>query len=335
MDRSNNVRERLGPLIEKLKSSVRDIQTLENSIQESSHRQSCGATEEGRERGPSTISNDGHSRKLMQESIEMVKRKMFRLKLMEEDLAALDERRVRLNHHLQQNLAAQQAPPPTNVPEYQVRIAELEEENRILREKSVLVDSLRTENARLAEQAKDVELLERTLDAEKSLRQKLELDVELHHHKMNQQVDKYDGLARKFEVLTRTIANLTRALQSDENSNLTLEQSIMEAMRNLSKGNLPETIGRMGGSDSVATELTTLTWTESSILNEICTVENDDSNVVDESPFHKKDTMSQSTVETLETTIESLNDANAKLCESKSDAIDENKSRIEVMKQQD
>mmetsp|Transcript_5440 Transcript_5440/g.13671 ORF Transcript_5440/g.13671 Transcript_5440/m.13671 type:complete len:351 (+) Transcript_5440:243-1295(+) len=299
-NRTNDVRERLGPLIKKLKDGAMNIQALENSIRPypDGNNDETGELNEEVEKNElrHTLSRR-NSRRLMHESIEMVKKKMLRLKIMEEDLAALEERRTNLNHHFQQRLQKQNV--PTDTSQYETRILELEEENSLLKGKSVLVDHLRIENTRLMEKTKDIEQLERRLDVEKSLRTELETSLVEHQHQMSQQVFKYNSLERKFNDLKSTIANAMKVLQSQENPNAMLEQSIK---------NLPETIGHFGTNDSFTTELMTLSSTESSFTNDVGAVENDDSSAVDKSIFRQEEKIiREPTVEVLISIVDTLN----------------------------
>ena len=161
--RTNGVRERLSPLIERLKDSVTSIQTLEKSMR----RSADGSWSES--------GGDCESRTLMNKSMEMVKKKMFRLKIMEEELAVSEDRRVDLHHCVRQQAKAVQATiteelsiTPTDNCEYQNRIIKMEEEICLLKEKSLLVDDLQVQNARLLQKVNDIERLENDLDLEQS-----------------------------------------------------------------------------------------------------------------------------------------------------------------------
>lgn len=335
--RINGVRERLSPLIERLKDSVTNIQTLEKSMRPLAD----GSGGDGRDGG------DCESRKLMNESMEMVKKKMFRLKIMEEELAVSEDRRVNLHHYFRQQAksvqtTATEAPSvtPTGNCEYQNRIMKTEEEICLLKQKSLLVDDLQVQNARLLEKTNDVKRLENDLEAEKSLRSSLESNLHEHQYNMNRQAVKYDSLEYKFEVLTSTSANLKKGLQAEENSNMNLEQNIMDTMslhrRYLSNSRItPRKIEDLGTNESftLTEPMTSLSWTESSISNDTSTVdENDDSDTAEQSPILDEETTSpQCTVEILRAKIESLNRENAELRESKSRILNKYKSLHEEM----
>ncbi len=328
MDRSNDVRERLGPLIERLKDSVKNIQTLESSM-----RKSTG----GEDLSP------GQSRKLVNQNMEMVKRKMFRLKTMEEALAASEDRRVALHHHFQQQLSLKATETNTETQigdsEYQKHITELEEEIRTLKEKSALVDDLRMENARLSEKTKDVERLEHELAFEKSLRRKFESNLFEHQRKMNQQAVNYDNLSCKFEHLTNTIANLTEILQVQETD--IIDTMTLHGRYVSNESSPPKTIEHLETNDnSILTEPMTLwSWTESSISNDdgsnFDTIDlNNDSKTIDESLNRLDDSESNSTVQLLQAKIDALNRENAGLRESTSQTLKKYKSCHDELRKQ-
>lgn len=337
IDRTNDVRERLGPLINRLKCSMTNIQILENSMR-------LSVDEDGDSRGDSEMNekdkgvrkvwSQENSRKLMNMNMEMVKRKMFRLKIMEEELVASEDRRVNLHHHFQQQVVPQAKKSPTAKQmcnsEYQNRITDLEED----------IVALRVQNVRLLEKTKIIERLENELEDEKSLRGILEANLREHQYKMNHQTVKYDKLESQFEILTSTIANLTKVLQAQEHYNLNLGQEIMETMalhrQYLSNsGSPPKTIEHLRANESVTlTEPMTLSWTGSSISNHTSIVANDDISADGGSPGSKKDTSSQSTIQILRAKIESLDNKNAELRESNSHTLGRYKSLCEEMTRQ-
>jgi len=340
MDRTNDVRERFGPLMERLKNSVSKIQTLENSIllRAGSNGDDLIDSERNEEIQTTNFPNvmsPGQSRQLMNQSMEMVKKKMFRLKTMEEELEALEDRSLNLHHYIQQQLALQDAQGRlalTNVnSEEDNRITELEEQICFLKEKSELIENLRIQNASLLEKAKHVDRLELDLKGEISSRNKLESKLVEHQCKMNKQAVKYENLEGKFQVLTNSITNLTKVLQAQEHSNLNLEQEIMEA-REFQKQCLSE---HLETNQSVAlTDPMSLSATFSSISIDSSTGENDDSKSVDESPFLIEETTCQSTIEILRAKIESLRIENAELRESKGHATKNYESLQEEMRRQ-
>jgi len=341
MDRTNDVRERLGPLIQRLRDSVKNMQNLESSIRASTGENCDRETYHGL--------SPGQSRKLVNQNMEMVKKKMFRLKTMEEELNNSEDRRITLHHYFQQqmSLRATRANTETKkgVSDYQHRIAELEEETRILKEKSVLVDDLRVQNARLTEKTKDVERLEHELELEKSLRRKLELNLFEHQHKMNEQAVNYNSLNSKFEYLSSSIANLTGIVHAQENE---IMDTVTLHKRYISNTSSPpkvigdsETNEHLETNDnSILTEpMTSFSWTESSISNDDVSVvdtidPNNDSKIVDESFVRLDDIESRSTVELLQAQIDALSRENAGLRESTSKTLKKYKSCNEEMKKQ-
>ncbi len=335
MDRTNDVRERLGPLIQRLRESVKNMQSLESSMRTSTGGDCDRETYHGL--------RPGQSRQLVHENMEMVKKKMFRLKTMEEELNNSEDRRITLHHYFQQQVSLQATRAKTEkqngVSDYQHRIAELEEEICILKEKSVLVDDLRVENARLTERTKDVERLAHELELEKSLRRKLELNLFEHQHKMNEQAVNYDSLSCKFEHLSSTIANLTGIMYAQENEIMDTMTLHKRYISNTSSP--PEMIEHLENHDnSTLTEpMTSFSWTESSISNDDGSIvdiidPNNDSKTVDELFVRLDDIESRSTVELMQARIDALNRENAGLRESTSRTLKNYKTCHEEMNKQ-
>jgi len=335
-NRTYDVRERLGPLIERLKNSVTNIQTLESSMRLSGYgddnsRGNCEMTKEGQDTRIRNAWSSGQSRSLTKKTMEMVKKKMFQLKIMEEELAASEKRRVNLHHYFQQRVASQDIEAPrvarTNNLQYENRIAELKEKIFQLKEKSIFYNDLRVQNDRLLEKTKHVDSLESELERERSLRISFESKLQEDQYKTIQQALKYDSLDCKFEVLTK----------SKDNSNLNLKQDIIDTItlhrRYLANNKgLPQRIMHLGTNESdTLTEPISLSWTESSISNDTNAVEDDDSSGAGESYIPKEESASHSTVQLLRSKVESLNRENAELRESKSHTLNKYKSLREEM----
>ena len=335
--RTNDVRERLGPLIERLKDSVKNIQVLENSIQISSDGdRDCKMNRKSL--------SPGSSRKLMNQSMEMVKKKMFRLKIMEEELATSEDRHLSLHNYFQQQSSQLQTTEARNdLPKenlelpYQNHITNLEEEVRLLKEKSVVVDDLRMQNQSLSGRAKYVKQLEHELEVEKSLRRKLELNLVEHQFKMNEQAVKYDCLHCKFETLTSIIAALKENFRAQENE--IIDTVALHEMYPINTTSPQKTMidhSETNGSTTL-TEPLSLSWTESSISNhdDASTLDNDDSNPAEESRICMEDTTTCfSTAQILRAKIDDLNRENAELRESTSHALNKYKSLHEEMRRQ-
>ena len=287
--RTSDVKERIGPLIEKLKKSVTKIQALEKPIRSSADDDTSDVEMNKKDEGTKlrNTSIQGQSRRFMDQSMAMVKKKMLRLKVMEEELARSEDRRVNLHHHLQQiALQASEVKSVTSIrdTECQKRNRELEKDISFMSEKSSTAEDLREESASLLEKTKYYQELENELERERSLRQMSELRLQEYEHKIKQQAIEYDNLQCRFDVLTSTLTNLTSVLQSHGKSNLNLEQDIMENM-SLQKQcfpnheNLLQTIGDVVSNDSGAlTVPSNVSWSESSISNETSFDGNDHSN---------------------------------------------------------
>ena len=301
IERTNDVRQRLGPLIEKLKDSVKNIQTIENSMRVSKDGGSdCSADDNGK----SKVFRSERSQKLIDQSMEMVKKKMFRLKSMEEQLMTFEDRNLYLNKYCQQHLSRQSQEEKTELPtdgsEYQHRIEELEEEVRILKEKAALVDDLRMEKERLLERTKHVEQLEQELMAEKSLRRMLE--------------SKLNSFNSKSETSTRICEKSMQTLKVQESE-------VMSSSGTVESSETHE-------STALTDPMLSFSWTESSLsTDDASSQDNYDSNAIG-------DSSSPSTVEILMAKMESLIRENAELRDSKNRTLNKYKSLRKEMKRE-
>ena len=210
---------------------------------------------------------------------------------MEEELVALEDRRENLHRHCRQQVALTAAvvgsqscleQQPTGSLEHRNAIAEFEKEIHVLKEKSFLVDDLRTQNARLVEEAKDGERSEMELANARKLCHKLETNLQKQQHKC-------ESLECRVNSLKSTCDGLEKVLRAREKRNLGLELELMDTRGLLSEylvnnENPPKTIEHPGSNNhSVAlTEPSTLSWTESSITDETVAVDNDDSTTSEE-----------------------------------------------------
>jgi hypothetical protein len=165
--RSKDVKERIGPIVHRLKASLETIQKLEDSAAaKTTNASSCSNKVGGtKSTDDSDDSNDaispshqfvpGRSRKLMQSSMEMVKRKLLKLKSLEEMLVESDDRREFLEHQMVQ-ITTDRHNILNSI--LQGRVEELEHDKVALEEKcealtatcDELVDSLRKQEDRVA-----------------------------------------------------------------------------------------------------------------------------------------------------------------------------------------
>ena len=104
MLRGKHVKERLGPIVDRLKASLSKIESLENTMAVSS---SCDnnvadGKQQNEQQQQQQYSYSSSSRDLMHSSMEMVKRKLLRLKEMEEILEKSEDRRHTLQHQILQ-----------------------------------------------------------------------------------------------------------------------------------------------------------------------------------------------------------------------------------------
>mmetsp|Transcript_2466 Transcript_2466/g.5222 ORF Transcript_2466/g.5222 Transcript_2466/m.5222 type:complete len:419 (+) Transcript_2466:131-1387(+) len=351
--RTNDVRERLGPIIVRIKDSVTKIQSLENSMiqlpggggdehENETNKNGGGGgnsydcemkQQEQNGKHPSTIDCTHQSRRRhVNKSMEIVKKKMLRLRNMEEELMALEGRRENLHRHCRQQIASKVAvdmvgtqscleQQPTGSLEHRNGIAEFEKEIHALKEKSLLVDDLRAQNARLVEKAEHWERSEMELANARKLCHKLETNLQKQKHKCK-------SLEYRVNSLKNTCDGLQKVLRARERRNLGLELELMDTRGLLSEylsndKNPPKTIEHPGStSQSFAlTDPLTLSWTESSITDETVAVDNDDSTTSEELSLvvpitnaeRKGIACDSSLLKNLMAKIEALNRENAEL----------------------
>mmetsp|Transcript_11131 Transcript_11131/g.23604 ORF Transcript_11131/g.23604 Transcript_11131/m.23604 type:complete len:434 (-) Transcript_11131:1644-2945(-) len=346
MHRTNNVRERMGPIIKRLKDSVAKVTKIEDSIRQSSDGADIGDDHEVKDLEQDvrlgSMIRAGKSQQLMSKGMERVKKKMLMLKNMEEELAAMEDRSVNLHHYFQREVVSQVDEAPSSSPsensENRNRIKELKTEMFLLNEKSEQVDGLLSENARMLEKMGDVERLQNELHRERKLRVLLESNLEEHRCEMKLKAAKYDSLEHKFEVSMSTFEILTKALEIPENCDRGFQQELSETIEAialhrrylLKNGNPPKMIEHLKTDESaVLTEPMTLSWTEdSSLANDLSTIDNDCSIITEESTVYKSNDFSkgtsctnQSTFQILRSKIEALERENAELRENKNHAL--------------
>jgi len=245
--RDNDVRERLGPIIARLKASVATIQALEGSrkIQgvENINRKS-----EGNGKGKGTKSNGGKDRDLgrhqplaiidcnptqrrqfVHQSMESVREKMFRLKNMEEELATLENRGEHLRHMaLQTTQRAHDCCSNGNANANGNKETSPRNRNETLLSgggNSISLSISKTRNAVLPEKTSDAERSEMEKDPgnETMLRRKLEITIERQEHELDASRARCHHLEGTVEHLRNTCDTLVRALREQEQRSHRLE----------------------------------------------------------------------------------------------------------------
>ena len=236
--RSKDVKERIGPIVQRLKISLETIQKLEDSlndkrlctIQEEEEEEEQGPTNTGSAKfpGPSHTNGThassrktsqhfmpGQSRKLMQSSMEMVKRKLLKLSSMEEMLVESEDRRSLLEHQMIQitttpntaGAAVEKAVDDTKEASLRRLIASLQEDIRVLETKCGTVDEVTQQRDCLLEDLAD--------------RQRKIQALSIH----------CDDLHCQVERLTVTSTELVDALKRQEDRTVFLEEELLECRK--------------------------------------------------------------------------------------------------------
>jgi hypothetical protein len=263
--RTNDIRERLGPIMERLMSSVTKIQTLEDSLRlgvgsdgdDDDHNHNHDDTSSTSSKSTNyehTIIRPGETRRIVNKSMELVKKKMLRLKNMEDKLEALEDRRIILRRHCQlQDKAPIRSQAKSTTDEksdnllYQDnRIIELEEEVSLMKKKCRLVDDL---------QARNVQLENDLMYVGEALQEKSQTDLQQQKNDEYMHV-KGDSLEHKVECLTASTCDDLKK----ENKNL------------------PQTIKNQKSQESTVVVTTPISLTETSIIDKLCIVDNDTCN---------------------------------------------------------
>ncbi|OEU16430.1 hypothetical protein FRACYDRAFT_239023 [Fragilariopsis cylindrus CCMP1102] len=252
--RTNDIRERLGPIMERFMSSVTKIQTLEDSLRlgvgsdgdDDDHNHNHDDTSSTSSKSTNyehTIIRPGGTRSIVNKSMELVKKKMLRLKNMEDTLEALEDRRIILRRHCQAKFTTTEK--SDNLLCQNNRIVELEEEVSVTKKKCRLVDDL---------QARNVLLENDLMDVREALQEKSRTDLQQQQCRKNDEYMhiKSDSLENKVEYLTASTCDDLKK----ENKNL------------------PQTIKNQGSQESTVVVTAPLSLTESSIIDKLCIVDN-------------------------------------------------------------
>jgi hypothetical protein len=261
MLRSQNVKERIGPIVDRLKTSLSKIEAIEDSMELPQH---C------------TLMTPGKSKELMHGSIELVKRKLLRLRKMEEMLAISEDRRHNLQHHVLQvslskprlELAA------TKRQNFHLlnQVDELQQQNEILNEKSLLADDLQHQNDSLLIKIDELLQLQDQLEQTRWERDNLKEDLMDRQAKISQQADKCDDLECQVEQMKVLCDELMSSLKRQEDRNAVLEQELIETRRGARRERLrPPIVHLLERKESMITDVT------SSSLSEATNREDDNS----------------------------------------------------------
>mmetsp|Transcript_15629 Transcript_15629/g.27145 ORF Transcript_15629/g.27145 Transcript_15629/m.27145 type:complete len:368 (-) Transcript_15629:129-1232(-) len=252
--RTKDVKERLGPLVDRLKDSISKIDMIEASL-------------DGAEDSSSILSNKIHSvdsnrqrqsrRELMHQSMEMVKIKMLRLKRMEETLTASEDRRHVLQHQVLQ----------VSLSEHQ-QIGGFERDASLREEKRRLEDDLDARNSMLLRKTRECQQLQEELKQTKEEKEKLKEALVQRQAKMNEHALKCGGLECQVENLNNLCKELMANLKVQEDRNVCLEQELLEVRKfarrdaGSPRGAQPRTIQFQESKESISTSCLTESTTE-------------------------------------------------------------------------
>jgi hypothetical protein len=270
MSRTKDVKDRLGPIVDRLTASLDKISTLEERL-ELRYRQTGGETSTNL--GGDSLSSSSHpslsrpdqSRALMQKSMVMVKKKLLMLKNMEEKLAEADERRHQLQHHfLQASLSTSGLELATTKREnaqLQDRIQKLEQELSVLAKKCLLVNDLELRNVALVGKASQCDLLEHDLKEAIEERERIRHDLIQRQAKIREQAIKCDNLECQVEYLKNLCDELMANVKEQEDRNASLEQELLDTRKfaHVPHRDQPRTIVLQESKGSTSNESTSLT----------------------------------------------------------------------------
>jgi hypothetical protein len=238
MSRTAEVKQRLGPIMNRMKASLAKIQKLEESLnlgaQEQPHR---GENEDKDETSETKITTTayapGRSRMLLKTSMDMLKKKLYRLQHMEDLLRASEDRRQNLQHlFLQTSLsksAVDSASTTRRNQELERQVAALEKDVGVLEEKCATVDELQHKVVSLSDQVRESQELQTEFDRVTAEKDMFELDLVQRQSKLNEQAIKCDDLECQVEQLTTICNDLLKTLEGEERQTVKLEQELVEA----------------------------------------------------------------------------------------------------------
>ena len=268
MLRSQNVKECIGPIVNRLKTSLSKIEAIEESMAKKTEN---SGDDPARPQGM----GPGKSKQLMHSSIDLVKRKLLRLRKMEETLSIAEDRRHSLQHQILQvslskpslDLAAAKR----QNDQFRHQVEELNQQNAVLRAKGELVDDLQQQNDSLLMKIDELLPLRAQLEQMKRERDTLKEDLMQRQAKISQQADKCDDLECQVEHMKVLCDEMMSSLKRQEDRNAELEEELMEARKVARRERLQFPIVHLESKESVVTEMT------SSSLSEALNREDDNS----------------------------------------------------------
>jgi hypothetical protein len=257
LSRTHQVRERLGPIVSRLKASLAKMESLDESMnraglfdpQQDSLPLPVSTNSEQLLR--STLLRSGKSREVMHGSMELVKRKLLRLQHMEELLAASEERRHNLQHQVLQ--VALSKP--------QLELAATKRQNAQLQrqvEKATTRDQEEEESK--TQQEEELARLQVSLHQTSGERDRLKEDLLDRQAKINEQAIRCDDLECQVEHMKIVCDEMLASLKQLEDRNAILEQELLETQKMAHHERFhPRTIHCENGKQASVAELTVST----------------------------------------------------------------------------
>lgn len=225
---THEIKDRLGPMVERLKASMVKIQSLEDSLQLG--KDNSTSDHDGNSKSTSwstSLIPSEHSRRLMHQGMEMVKNKLLMLQNLEDRLTFSEDRRHNLQHHflqasLSQPLLELSATRLRNS-ELHDRIEELEHEAKRWKKKASLVDDLHLRSMTLRGQLHEVNMG----------KGKVEDDLGDQQTVIQQQAIRCDDLECLVEHLTMKCDELRGSLRQQEDRNASLEEELLDTRKHM------------------------------------------------------------------------------------------------------
>jgi hypothetical protein len=246
MSRTMEVKKRLSPIMDRMKASLAKIQKLEESLSRSGQQpdggrtRDCvprGNTDNGKEEGNdvTALVPRQSSSILLKKSMEMIRRKLYKLQHMEDLLQSSEDRRQNLQHYFLQVSLSKPclllAASRRRDQGQSRQIVILENECAMLEQKCATVDELQLKVIDLTAKLRDFDQLQIELDDLKNHNDILELDLVQRQSKLNQLAIKCDDFECQVEQLTTMCDDLLKNLSIQEQRADKLERELMETQK--------------------------------------------------------------------------------------------------------
>ena len=237
--RTREVKVLVSPIMQRMKASLAKIQDLEESLNRSKHLVQSSEEQEHQSVGGSSCSSTHvhrRSRRLLKNSMRMLKSKLTALQQMEESLRISEDRQQHLLHHVLQVTSSMQYDKlPHQIPlksigsedeEMKDQVTALEKERGQLELASHAVGPLEEQLKSMREELSNMQQLKQELEATKEKCSLLEDDLVQRQYKINQQAIQCDELECEVEQLKAMCDDLLKKLKAQEERNEELVQEM-------------------------------------------------------------------------------------------------------------